>query len=325
MKYRWALQALLRTHNEREVAEFFLCPCFCPERVMCLLIDQKRRDRAKARSDEKRSISRRRNRMWLLTTVLISTMVIAMISCAVAAGPGLGNGGWERIKGRFSLALSKDFETWHRAANWLQDGSYAGVLLMDSKGGLSSLTSGSDEKGFISHFKRWQALPGENEFLRDQLQELQGTVDSGKAYLEVDLARNRLKIKMGTQSLYDFPVVSGKGRTYLPSLRRYKDFRTPRGVFHVRRKQKNPLWYKPNWVWYERGLKPPSRMSRRQRAVPGVLGKYKISLGDGYAIHGTRSGWIRPGKRSHGCIRMNAKDLNKVYRMVDVGTPVYIY
>jgi hypothetical protein len=325
MKYRWALQSLLRSYSEQEVAEFFLYPCFCPERVMSLAIDQKRRDRARARTEEKRSISRRRRRIWFLATVLVSTMVIAMISCAVTAGPGLGNGGWKRIRGRLSLALSKDFETLHRAAERLHDGGYAGILLMDSNGALNSFVSGPNEKNFLSHFNRWQALPKENEFLRERLQELQGTVDSGKAYLEIDLARDRLKVKMGTQSLYDFPIVSGKGRTYLPSLGRYRSFRTPRGVFRVRKKEKNPVWYKPNWVWHERGLKPPSRMSLRQRAVPGVLGKYKISLGDGYAIHGTRSGWIRPGKTSHGCIRMNAKDLEIVHRMVDVGTPVYIY
>ena len=48
--------------------------------------------------------------------------------------------------------------------------------------------------------------------------------------------------------------------------------------------------------------------------------------GNAYGIHGTRSGNIgAPGKRSHGCVRMNRRDLTITYRLCDVGTKVYVY
>lgn len=319
---------MLRNHSESEVAEFFLCPGFCPEKVMRLLIDQKRLERARVRAEQEESRPKHSSRRLIcLATALALSGVIALVSCAVTAGgPDLaGQNGWNKIKSRIRLAFGKDFETWQSASDRLQESNSAGLLLLDSNGSLSPFMPGSDHEKYLAHLERWQYLPDENEFLRKRLNELQGAVDSGKPYLEIDLDKNSLIIKMDTKSLYRFPIVSGKGSTYLSSLRRYRSFRTPRGVFKVQNKRKDPVWYKPNWVWHEKGLSPPKGLSYKQRAVHGVLGKYKISLGDGYAIHGTRSGRITPGKRSHGCIRMNANDLKKVYEMVNIGTPVFIY
>jgi lipoprotein-anchoring transpeptidase ErfK/SrfK len=89
----------------------------------------------------------------------------------------------------------------------------------------------------------------------------------------------------------------------------------------VKRKERHPVWYPPSWHWSERGREVPER----RYAIRGVLGKYRLNLGHSYGIHGTRSGRIRPGKYSHGCIRMNRKDLQIVYKLTDVGTEVYIY
>jgi hypothetical protein len=62
-----------------------------------------------------------------------------------------------------------------------------------------------------------------------------------------------------------------------------------------------------------------------QRRYPGVLGPYRLNLGDGYAIHGTNvpSSVGRPV--THGCIRVRNEDIETLYRIVPVGTPVYIY
>jgi lipoprotein-anchoring transpeptidase ErfK/SrfK len=48
-------------------------------------------------------------------------------------------------------------------------------------------------------------------------------------------------------------------------------------------------------------------------------------MGEGYAIHGTHAGVIQPGKFSHGCVRMNNKDLLQLVHLVEVGTVVYLY
>jgi hypothetical protein len=326
MKYQWAVRALSRNNGHRDVAEFFLYPSFCPDQVMLLLIDKERRSKARMQAESRKKTARKRNRIWLASTVIFTSVVITLVSCAVAAGPGtLSGGGWADITERIKLAISPNFKILINAYEKLNDRNCSGILLMMNDGTLAPLAASRDENSFHANLNAWNDLPEDNKFLKARLDELQKTVDSGDTYIEVDLAKDRLKLKMGTQELYSFPIVSGKGRTYLSSLGRYRSFRTPKGVFEVKKKQKNPVWYKPNWAWYERGLKPPSRLSHKQRAVHGVLGEYKIRLGDGYSIHGTRSGRIRPGKRSHGCIRMNAKDLKLVYRMVDVGTRVYIY
>jgi L,D-transpeptidase YbiS len=154
---------------------------------------------------------------------------------------------------------------------------------------------------------------------------LRKSVDSEVIYLELDLEGNRLFVKLGTQALYDYPIVSGKGRRRLQGNGRTKNFSTPKGIRQVEYIEKNPVWYKPDWVWYERGEELPEEITMEDRAVPGVLGPYKVSFGEGYFIHGTRRGTIRPGKYSHGCVRMNNKDLKQMVRLVDVGTAIYIY
>ncbi len=154
---------------------------------------------------------------------------------------------------------------------------------------------------------------------------LRRSVESEVIYVELDLETDTLMVRLGSQTLYAYPMVSGKGRRRLGSTGRIKDFSTPKGVRQVEYIVEDPVWYKPNWVWLERGLEIPEEITMEDRAVPGVLGPYKVSIGEGYYIHGTRSGRIRPGKYSHGCVRMNNKDLRQLVKMIDEGTMVYIY
>jgi tetratricopeptide (TPR) repeat protein len=168
-------------------------------------------------------------------------------------------------------------------------------------------------------------LIDENFRVRETLKWLKPAVNEEEAYLELNLVDDQLMIKMGTQVLYSFPMVSGKGKSWVRGAKRYRDFSTPKGIRYVTYKERNPVWYRPNWSWLERGQEIPEDLEKEDRAVPGVLGKYRINLGEGYAIHGTRSGRIRPGKYSHGCIRLNARDLKKVWDMTEEGTKVFIY
>ena len=48
-------------------------------------------------------------------------------------------------------------------------------------------------------------------------------------------------------------------------------------------------------------------------------------LGDGYAIHGTDNPASIGHSVSHGCVRLRNEDIDTLYSMVEVGTPVYIY
>ena len=62
-----------------------------------------------------------------------------------------------------------------------------------------------------------------------------------------------------------------------------------------------------------------------QRRYEGVLGTHRLNLGDGYALHGTNVPESIGQSVSHGCVRLRNEDIETLYRMVPVGTPVYIY
>jgi hypothetical protein len=62
-----------------------------------------------------------------------------------------------------------------------------------------------------------------------------------------------------------------------------------------------------------------------QRRYAGVLGMQRLNLGDGYALHGTDVPSSIGQSVSHGCVRLRNEDIETLYRIVPVGTPVYIY
>jgi hypothetical protein len=62
-----------------------------------------------------------------------------------------------------------------------------------------------------------------------------------------------------------------------------------------------------------------------QRRFLGVLGTRRLVLGDGYGIHGTDHPETIGRAASHGCVRLRNEDIEKLYEMVPVGTPVFIY
>lgn len=62
-----------------------------------------------------------------------------------------------------------------------------------------------------------------------------------------------------------------------------------------------------------------------QRRYLGVLGANRLYLGDGYGIHGTDAPSSIGRSVSHGCIRVKNEDIETLFRIVPLGTPVYIY
>lgn len=78
-------------------------------------------------------------------------------------------------------------------------------------------------------------------------------------------------------------------------------------------------------IFEEKIYIPPQ--SSAQRRIPDALGTRKLDLGNGYLIHGTHVYNADSIGRavSHGCIRMKNEDVERLYDLVAVGTPVYIY
>ena len=93
---------------------------------------------------------------------------------------------------------------------------------------------------------------------------------------------------------------------------------TPTGNFRVIEKQKNPTWFPPDSPWAA-GLGP---------VPPGVsnpLGTRWIGTSaPAIGMHGTPQSGSIGSRASHGCIRMYIHDAERLYELVDIGTPVYI-
>lgn len=70
-------------------------------------------------------------------------------------------------------------------------------------------------------------------------------------------------------------------------------------------------------------IMPP--INTNQRRYAGVLGSNRLYLGDGYGIHGTDAPTSIGRGASHGCVRVRNEDIETLYRIVPLGTPVYIY
>ena len=174
-------------------------------------------------------------------------------------------------------------------------------------------------------FEKVKSSEEEFQKAKNILEDIKKSIDSNKIYLALSLEENTLYVKMGTKILKKYTASTGKGLTILKGTGKAYNFLTPRGKRIINAKERNPVWYKPDWVWQEQGLELPDSISLEDRAVEGELGKFRLKLGDGYAIHGTKSGVVNGKKETHGCIRMSRKDLKELYAMVRKGTEVYIY
>jgi lipoprotein-anchoring transpeptidase ErfK/SrfK len=72
-----------------------------------------------------------------------------------------------------------------------------------------------------------------------------------------------------------------------------------------------------------RMLIPPGGTNARR--YKEILGTHRLNLGDGYALHGTNAPTTIGRSVSHGCVRLRNEDIETLYKMIPVGTSVYIY
>ena len=103
----------------------------------------------------------------------------------------------------------------------------------------------------------------------------------------IAIASRQLTLFNGNTPIHQYPV--GIGKTVTP---------TPLGNFSIALKIMNP---------------------------GGVLGTRWLGLNyDTYGIHGTNQPWLIGTMVSHGCIRMHNSNVEELFALVKVGTPVYI-
>ena len=135
----------------------------------------------------------------------------------------------------------------------------------------------------------------------------------------VNLPEHRLyyypKPKRGEKAqVITYPVSIGK-----------MDWRTPLGLTHVIQKIKNPVWYPPESVRKEHEAAGDPLPPKVPSGPDNPLGLFAMRLAAGngtYLIHGTNNPIAVGLAVTHGCIRMYPDDVEALFPLVPVGTPV---
>ena len=96
-------------------------------------------------------------------------------------------------------------------------------------------------------------------------------------------------------------------------------FPTPSGKFTIVNMQKDPWWYPPASDWAKDSEPVPPGPSNPLGTRWMGLDRQDIGL------HGTPDSSSLGGYASHGCVRMFIPSAEKLYSLVDVGTPVVIF
>jgi L,D-transpeptidase ErfK/SrfK len=130
----------------------------------------------------------------------------------------------------------------------------------------------------------------------------------------------QLIVNTGEMRLYYFTQNGTRVTTY-PIGMGVLDFKTPSGSFKVIEKKVKPAWHIPKTLQAKYGMAvmPPGE--------DNPLGDFKLTLSWGdYGIHGTHMPLGVGRLVSHGCTRMYPEHIEKLFKVVPVGTVVeYIY
>ncbi len=170
-------------------------------------------------------------------------------------------------------------------------------------------------------------LPQDGKLASKELEKaraLLAKIKPTKPYIVIDTHANSLYLRTEDSILFKGTCSTGSGGELIDSLTGRKwSFATPRGVFKVTSKVTDPWWRKPDWAFLEDNEPIPS--DPNERLDPEMLGAFAMGFGDNYYIHGTIYERLLGVSVTHGCVRLGSEDLKKLYDMVPIGTPVYIF
>jgi L,D-transpeptidase ErfK/SrfK len=117
-----------------------------------------------------------------------------------------------------------------------------------------------------------------------------------------------------SQLVYTFPIGIGK-----------VGWKTPEGVTHILRRQKDPTWRPPVSVIKEHRENGDDLATVVGPGPDNPLGRFAFYLAwPGYLIHGTNKPAGVGLRSSHGCIRLYPEDIALLYDMVPLNTQVRV-
>jgi L,D-transpeptidase ErfK/SrfK len=189
----------------------------------------------------------------------------------------------------------------------------------DLKSGSSLESSGTPDPVWMQ--KRLAALRKENSQLEARIDKLLPK----EPYIVINTTLNRLYLRKGSEVVLEAVCSTGSNSELVtPDGRHRWFFSTPRGVYRIGQRVKDPVWVRPDWSFVELGepIPPPGSKLRFEE---GMLGSYAMHFGDGYMIHGTPFKMLLGNNVTHGCVRMGDDDLDVVWKATRSGTPVYLF
>ncbi len=127
-------------------------------------------------------------------------------------------------------------------------------------------------------------------------------IASSKNYLTIDRASSEIRLMNGAFSLKSFKV---SGLDQLPD-----------GDYEILLKQNNALWYANDEYFTNRGLSVPPA-GDKARYLRGALGSSVIYIDEDIAIHDGPSSEV-------GGIILDSKDMQEIYKLLEVGTQVVV-
>ncbi len=157
------------------------------------------------------------------------------------------------------------------------------------------------EKTFVDSIKRI------NNLSTDRIRQgVKLKIDKSKYLLDIDISDNIMKLyrifQNSTNYVKRYSVGTGKNDN------------TPRGLFKINLKQKEPIWYKPGGKAIPFGSKD------------NLLGTRWMGIDcPGFGIHGTWEPKSVGMASSAGCVRLINEDVEELYDIVPLGTTVKIH
>jgi L,D-transpeptidase YbiS len=144
------------------------------------------------------------------------------------------------------------------------------------------------------------------------------------SYIIIDTPGNRYHLMAGGNQVREGNCSTGSYIRLKAGDDREWIFATPRGMYKVINKIKNPIWHKPDWAFIEEG-KPVPPQNSPERFEAGVLGDYALYIGNGYMLHGTLYQRLLGMPVTHGCVRLDDESLEVIFKSLQIGSRVFIY
>jgi hypothetical protein len=147
-------------------------------------------------------------------------------------------------------------------------------------------------------------------------------MEEKRLHLAIDLEEGMLHLRHGPATLRSIPARIGPDSVIQAPDGRTWRFVRPLGERHLARKEENPTFTIPEWVYVGRGETPPAEQERR---VSGAIGRYVLHLDDGTLIYTEPRSGPFAEHPAPAAFMVPEREMRVVFEALRPETPVYIY